>query len=123
MTRVANIFDRLPLVAIGATALFALEITTTNAAETTQAAMLIFFALALALAPLAQAAHLGNAPAAVEFALVFAVFFLLAAAIEWIAMRLLKGRSARVRWIVRAGALLAFAAIVFLTPRAGPMTF
>jgi len=118
MIRVANILDRLPVFALVATALFALDVAATNGATATQATMYIFLGLLLVMAPVAQATGLAAAPAAVGFGIVFLLLFLALAAIELIVMRLLKDRP-NVRWIVRVSALLAFAAILLFTPPAG----
>ena len=100
--------EHFPVFALAATALFALEVIFWGAAPT-QAAQSLFFGLAIALAPLIQAAHLDSVPSGVGVSIVLVV------------MRFLRGYRARLRWIVRASALLVFAAILFLTPAAAPM--
>jgi hypothetical protein len=106
--------------AIVATVLFGLDVAGTNGAMVTQATKCLFLGLLLVMAPVAQATGLAAAPAAVGFGIIFLLLFLALAAIELIVMRLLKGRSAKARWIVRLSALLAFALILFFTPPAGP---
>jgi len=120
MSRTAKILDRLPVFAISATALYGLYVTHMDSPAMSQAAMYTFLLLSVVLAPLAQATGLDRAPNAVTIAIVFVALFLVLAAIELVAMRLLKGRSSNVRWIVRLSALLVFAAILFFTPAIGP---
>lgn len=112
--------EHFPVFALAATALFALEVIFWGAAPT-QAAQSLFFGLAIALAPLIQAAHLDSVPSGVGVSIVLVTFFLVFAAIELVVMRFLRGYRARLSWIVRASALLVFAAILFLTPAAAPM--
>jgi hypothetical protein len=121
MQRAATILDRLPIFALVAALLFWLEAAFASPATMTQAAAILLFGTAIALAPLAQAAGLADVPGAAIGAIVIAAVFVVAAAVELTVMRLLRKQRARTRWLVRLGALLAFAAILFLTPPAGPM--
>jgi hypothetical protein len=90
-------------------------------ASTTQAATVLLFGIALAMAPLMQALGFGDLPGVAIGGIVAVVLFLVLAAIELIAMHLLRRRPAKVRWIVRAVALFVYAAILFFTPPTGPM--
>ncbi len=116
----ANLFERLPLCAVVATILLGYEIIGTSAAATTEGAVLVFFGVVLALAPLAQATGFSRAPIALEAAAVLVAVFVPLAIIELVATRLLRARTLRLRWAVRLGGLAVFAAVILLTPPAGP---
>ena len=121
MKRAAQLLNRLPTFAVLATVFFGIDVAGSNAGTMTLGSEYLFFGLSLALAPLAQAIGLSAAPVAAQLTVLLLSLFIVLAATELIAMRVLLRASSRTRWIVRSSALLVFVLLLFFTPRAAPV--
>lgn len=117
----ASWLERLPIVALVVTAVFALEVLVLSSASLSTVTAALFWGLAIGLAPLMQETSMGDASTAVQMIVLVGVLFIVLAFLETAVIIILRKATPRVRWIVRGAAGVLAIGLLLFTPPAGPM--
>jgi hypothetical protein len=117
----ASWLERIPIVALVVTAVFALEVLVLSSASLSTVTAALFWGLAIGLAPLMQETSMGDASTTVQMVVLVGVLFIVLAFLETAVIIILRKATPRVRWIVRGSAGVIAIGLLLFTPSAGPM--
>lgn len=117
----ASWLERFPIVALAVTVVFALEVLVFSSASLSTVAAAVFWALAIALAPLMQETSMSDASTTGQVSVIFAVLFIVLAFVETSVIIILRKTTPRARWAVRGTAGVLAIGLLLFTPSAGPM--
>jgi hypothetical protein len=117
----ASWLERIPIVALVVTAVFALEVLVLSSASLSTVTAALFWGLAIGLAPLMQETSMGDASTTVQMVVLVGVLFIVLAFLETAVIIILRKATPRARWIVRGSAGVIAIGLLLFTPSAGPM--